>query len=145
MKHKIKDWANRYIPAFIVGTAAALIFSNIARNNISNAVIVAFLGAWGATISYYLFILVRDIINRRRKTKEDISIVFLKTVRNMFVDFGVAEPLDTFVVAPFFFYMAPKFIHNFTPGILVGKICADIVFYSITITSYEIRKKIWTS
>jgi len=38
-------------------------------------------------------------------------------------------------------YIFPILIQNYSIGIIVGKIVADVVFYIPTIIAYELRKK----
>jgi hypothetical protein len=66
---------------------------------------------------------------------------FFKTVRNLVVEFGFSEVLDSLFVRPFCMYVFPLLVGNFFVGILVAKVAADIIFYIPTITAYELRKK----
>lgn len=139
MKSKIKSWLKRYLVAEIFAIFGALI-GGISINIISrNAIFTAFGATWGENIGYYGIILFNDLKKHRSKFTH---IVLLKTLRNLILEFGPAEYLDSFVVRPFTMYFFPGILNNLTLGLIVGKLSADIIFYIPTIVSYELRKKI---
>lgn len=142
MKHKLKEWLRRYLPPFLIATIATLFFSNLGRFIELNSVLTAYLGAWGGIISYYSYIAIREVLYEHKKKKISFS-AFLKIFRNLVFEFSPAEALDILLIGPFCLYIFPKIITNFQIAILLGKFCADIFFYSTTITFYEIRKKLW--
>lgn len=142
MKLKIKEWIRRYFPPFLVATIFTLLFSNLGRFFELNDVVIAYLGSLGGIISYYLYISIREVIQEHRKNKMD-TLSFFKTVRNLIFEFSPAEILDILLVGPLCLFIFPKLISNFQVAIILGKLCADLFFYSTTITFYEIRKKIW--
>jgi hypothetical protein len=37
-------------------------------------------------------------------------------------------------------YLMPGLLHNLTAGIVAGKLAADVVFYAIAISAYELRQ-----
>jgi len=57
----------------------------------------------------------------------------------LLIEFGPAELVDSFLMRPFFMYLMPSLLHNFTAGILVGKLAADVIFYSLAIGAYELK------
>ncbi len=142
MKHKLNEWMRRYVPPFLVATIFTLLFSNAGRFLELNSVIVAYMGSWGGITSYYLYISVREVLQEHRKNKIK-GISFIKIIRNLVFEFSPAEILDVLLIGPLCLYVFPKLFSNFQIAILLGKLCADIFFYSTTITFYEIRKKIW--
>jgi hypothetical protein len=56
-------------------------------------------------------------------------------------EFGLAELLDFLVVRPFCLLYGLVFLKNYFWGILAGKTTADIIFFTISILIFEIRKK----
>lgn len=38
-------------------------------------------------------------------------------------------------------YLMPTLLHNFTAGLLAGKLAADVVFSSVAIASFELKKR----
>jgi hypothetical protein len=145
MKPKIKEWIRRYLPANLL-TAISVVFVSVFVVWLTkNYILAAFLASLTDTIVYYGFILIRDVIqdikkNKNLQEKYNFKII-VKNTRNLLLEFGVGELLDTFIVRPFFLYFTPKIINNYAIGILVGKYLSDITFYIPTIISYELRKK----
>jgi hypothetical protein len=142
---KIKEWLRRYLPAEAFAVVSALLFSGIVYLLTKNRILAAYAGAIGDTGVFYLFIFIREHradLSRSRKnnTKHGIK-GFFRTVRNLAVEFGFSELLDSLFVRPFCMFIFPLLIGNFVLGILAGKIIADIIFYIPTITAYELRKK----
>jgi hypothetical protein len=142
---KLKEWLKRYLPANIFATIMVLIVSWIIVLLTKNYILAAFIASIVETITYYSFILVRDVIYARKlsisKNRKYTFVSFLKNVRNLFLEFGVGEVLDTFIVRPFFLYFTPRLVRNYTIGLIIGKYVSDLIFYIPTIISYELRKK----
>ena len=54
------------------------------------------------------------------------------------VEFGPAEIVDTALIRPAAMFLASLATGNVIIGVLIGKVAADIVFYGLAITSYEV-------
>lgn len=145
MKQKLKDWLRRYLPAEIFGTITALTAASMVHFCTHSDLASAFAGTWGENFGYYGFILFREVRASRRqhqkKSNRYGSISFFKNLRNLILDFGIAEWIDSGLLRPFFMYAFPRVLGNFALGITVGKIAADIAFYIGVIIAYELRKK----
>jgi len=145
MKKKIKEWLKRYLIAEIACLITALIASFLAIFLTGNRIIIAYAGTFGENIGFYGTISTRDIIRSIREHKSVSKTYginsFLKNLRNLLVEFGPSEALDSFVVRPFCLYIFPLLLGSFAVGIVVGKLVADVVFYAFTIIAYELRKK----
>jgi len=63
-----------------------------------------------------------------------------QVVRDMVVEFGPAEVLDTLLVRPAAMYLATRTLGTATAGVVTGKVAADAVFYTIAIIGYELRR-----
>ncbi len=137
MKHKVREWGRRYVPAEILGTILAMAAAGFAFYTTQNSIITAYAGTWGENLGYYSSIIVRDASNARKRGKFSIR----KIIRNLIIEFGPAETLDSFIVRPFCMFVFPIMLNNLPLGILVGKLAADVVFYIPTIISYETKKK----
>lgn len=142
MTLKIKEWIRRYFPPFLVATIFTLLCSNLGRVFELDGIVIAYLGSWGGIISYYLYISIREVIRKHRENRIKIK-SFFKIMRNLIFEFSPAEILDILLIGPLCLFIFPKLISNFQMAIIIGKLCADLFFYSTTITFYEIRKKIW--
>lgn len=141
MKHKFMEWLGRYLPAEISGTLGTITGGLVVHLFTSNTALITFGGTWGENLGYYSMIIFREMLNARSnhqwKKLRRMHIV----ARNIIVEFGFAEVLDSFVMRPFLLYLALRLMNNIAVGLLVGKICADLIFYCIAIIMYEYRKK----
>jgi cytidyltransferase-like protein len=145
MKHKIKEWLKRYLPAEIICFIFALLIAGIFFIITHNRAIAAFAGSLGENFIYYIFISSRDFFETKSKCNKrgiKYSIKHLGyNIRDLILEFGFSEFFDSFIIRPFFMYWMPILLSNFAVGIIAGKILADIIFYIPTITAYELRKK----
>ena len=145
MKLKLKDWIWRYFPAEIVGTITALTSAIIANSFTHSALVSSFAGTWGEFVGYYGFFLFQELRTsmsqyKKENTRYGITSCFIN-IRNLVLEFGIPEWLDSSLIRPFCMYFFPKALDNFVLGIMAGKITADIVFYIGVIIAYEIKKK----
>ncbi|WP_327582774.1 hypothetical protein OHA25_43660 [Nonomuraea sp. NBC_00507] len=98
----------------------------------------AFAGSLGETIAFYAVLLVRDVRARRRSDPQRPAVYV--TVRGLLVEFGPAEVADTLVVRPFAMYVGPMIVADAAMGVALGKFAADLVFYTLAIIGYELRR-----
>ncbi len=141
MRAKIVDWIKRYLPAEISGTVGAVVGGLVLHVATSNTALVALGGVWGENVGYYSTILLSDIVSVARNNKPFKLRNAYLVLRNIFVEFGFSEVLDTFVTRPLLLYAFVGMIDNVPAGLIIGKLGADVAFYSITILMYECRKK----
>lgn len=145
MNEKIREWIKRYLPGEILGTIGALIGAGLIYFLTKNRILSAYAGAVGENIGYYGFIFIKehinDLDNSKKMNKEHGIKGFFKTIRNLFVEFGFSEMLDSLIIRPFCMYIFPLITGQFGLGIFIGKLVADIFFYIPTIIAYELRKK----
>lgn len=144
-RKKLAEWFWRYIPAEIFASICALLGALMGWNLSGNRVVAALCGTWGENLGYYGRISFQDIKERnaklKNKHKKYTIIDFLKNMRNMIIEFGPAEILDSFVIRPFWMWFLPHAIGNFTAGVVLAKFAADVTFYGPTIIAYEWRKR----
>jgi len=145
MNAKAKHWFKRYFPANLFCSLVTLVVAQTTFYFSNDRVLTAFLSSIIGTVFYYGFILTRDIIATVKLGKIQAQKYsyksFIKNVRNLVLEFGLAEVLDTFLIAPLFMFWFPVLFNNLTIGIIVGRYLADFIFYIPTIISYELRKK----
>lgn len=145
MKHKYKEWVKRYLPAEVLGTITAVIAARMALGMSDNALAAAAAGTLGENVGYYGYIIVRDVVSSvRRHSANQMRyglVAFAKDMRNIIIEFGFAEIVDTFFVRPFWLYTMPRLVGHFELGILLGKLAADVTFYIPAVIGYEFRKK----
>ena len=142
LKQKIIEWLKRYGVAELVGICLTLIASNAIMFLTGNIILAAFLAPWAENAGFYGLIAFNDLKHRKRKDKKSSISGTLKVLRNMMLEFGPAEYLDSFAIRPFFLALLPLLIANYSLAILAGTMLANITYYIPTIISYETRKKI---
>ena len=143
---KIKEFSKRYLPAEIVGTLTAIGAASIVHAFSDNPVFIAYIATLGEALGFFSTIFIQHFIahandnksNNRHFSLSDIS----KIISHVFLEFGPAEIIDSLVLRPFFMYLFPLLVRNFTLGILLGKIAGDITFYLMVIISYEMQKRL---
>lgn len=145
MKSKLNEWSKRYLPAEIVSSVSMLIITFLIFHITQNYIIAAFIGSISEISIFYLIIISIEIKNEslklKNKNKKYTSKHFTKTLRNLTIKFGPGELIDPLIIRPFFLWLIPSYTSNYTFGIIIGKIIADILFYIPTIIMFELRKK----
>lgn len=142
VKHKLKEWLKRYLPGEIVGTITALAAAMIARAYSENYIFIAYIGSIGEAVGFYSTVFIQNIINAYKNCEAENRKFsfsdFRKITTGIALEFGPAGIIDDLLIRPFFMYVFPILLKNFTLGILVGKFAGDIAFYILTILSYEL-------
>jgi hypothetical protein len=123
-------WLQRYVPAELGGTPAALLCAWVAGMLTGSVGAMALAGTWGENLAYYGTMLTRDLAARDARS---LSLA----VRDLILEFGPAEVLCGLLVRPILLYFGMLLTPNQAIGIVVGKIAADILFYALIIFSYE--------
>ena len=145
VKLKIKEWLKRYLPAEIVGTVTAVSAASLAHLFSENLVFIAYAGSLGESIGFYSTVLVQNILmiskKNRTENKRFAFSDFIKIMASIILEFGPAGLIDGLLLRPFFMYLFPIVLKNFTLGILVGKFVGDFTFYVLVVLSYEINKR----
>ena len=144
MKEKLREWIKRYGLAEIISLTATVLFSWITFELTKNNITTALIATWTGNVGYFGTILIQDIqlaIGTLRSKGKAYSLeTFYQNVRALFIEFGVAEIFDTFLIRPALLYYFPLLIGNRTLGVVVAKFAADITFYIPAIISYELSK-----
>jgi hypothetical protein len=145
LKQKFKEWLKRYLPAEIAGTLTAISVASIVHFFYSNHVLIAYAGSLGEAIGFYSTIFIQHTLKVSKKhTLHNTSFSFSdfsKIIATIILEFGPAGLIDGLLLRPFFMYVFPMILKNFTLGILVGKLAGDFTFYLLVIFSYEIKKQ----
>jgi hypothetical protein len=145
MKKKIKIWIRRYFPAEVMGTLGAVALPTVLFLFTDSLVLLALAGTWGENGGFYGMMIGREVMQSKRQYKKENKRygvkAFGKNIRNIVIEFGAGESLDSFIVRPAVMMVTLNLFSNMQLGILVGKIAADVIFYIPVIISYELRKK----
>jgi len=141
---KIKEFSKRYLPAEIVGTCTAVCAASITHIYSDNPVSIAYIATLGEAAGFFSTIFIQHFLSFSKKRSMENRQVSLIDISKMFshilLEFGPAELFDSLVLRPFFMYLFPLLVKNFTLGILLGKVAGDITFYLLVILSYEMQK-----
>jgi len=143
---KLREWVGRYLPAEVLGTVAALAAAWAVHAATGSLISAAVAGTLGESLGYYGCMAVREALvhdsrHRHHGRMKRLWLTGASTVRDLLIEFGPAELVDSFLVRPFFMFLMPSLLDSFTAGILLGKVAADVVFYSLAIGAYELRRQ----
>jgi len=145
MKPKLKEWIERYLPAEVLSTVMVVASGVICYRLTQNRVLTALVAMWCGNIGFFGYILLNDIAATNKiliaGNKRYTLTTFWRNIRALFMEFGMAEVLDSFVIRPGLMYYLPILTGNIPMGILLAKFIADITFYIPAIISYELFKK----
>jgi len=144
IRSNLRKWIKRFLPAEVVGIISAIASAWVASSLGTHRVGVAFTASIAETVGFYLTIMVTDALLLRKQLKLEhhpltLPALLLATIKNMVLDFGLAELADSFVVRPLFMYLFPLWLKDYTMGIVAGKIVSDLVFYVPVIVAGRIR------
>lgn len=166
---KIVGWLRRYLPAEVAGTTAALVGVMLALRLEQPLATVAVVGVWSEVIGFYSAMVLQEWFAEQRRCRQSSAnpiplctccknglaifrtfwtsvrqtISFLcRLLRNLVLEFGVAELLDPLILRPAVLILAMQVIPSLSVALIVGKLTADLVFYTVTICSLELRKKV---
>jgi len=138
---RFREWLRRYLPAEAAGLLAALTGALVTHRLTGSPVAAAFAGSACEAAGYYATIAARDVARHRRDMTTPRALA--RTGRDLTVEFGAAEAVDSLLVRPALMYTGPLLTGGFVTGTVIGKVSADVVFYALAITGYELRKRIF--
>lgn len=141
-KTRFKEWFDRYKYAELAATTAALLSSQFSR--IFSSLTTAYLITFTEYIAFYGVIIVTAYLQFSKRNKAAGKVTskndILQIVKNLLLEFGYPAILDLLFVRPFCMFWLPIITGNAITGVIAGKICADVVFYFLTIVNYEWMK-----
>ena len=138
----IRRWLRRYGPSEVLGTLAAVGVAVAIQETTGSTLAAAYLGALAENVGFYGLIFLRESVREahqaglrgRAYSAAETGLVF----RNMVLEFGVAEAIDTGVIRPACIGLGLRLLGG-PLGALAGKLVADVVFYGPVLTMYEWR------
>jgi hypothetical protein len=136
----IRWWMCRYLLAEVLGAALAITTVAVAHRAGASVHAGAIYGSTAEGVGFYAVLLVRDAARRHRDGARLTRAVVL-TARDMAVEFGPAEILDTLIVRPVLLYAGVRLTHDVVIGTVTGKLAADLVFYGIVAPCYSLRTR----
>ncbi len=140
IRRKLRGWARRYGPAEVLATVTAVGVVVMMKQITGSTVAAAYAGAGAEAVVFYGTMLLREYIreaHRAGKEGRDYgSGDLLPVLRNLMLEFGVAEGLDVALIRPFCLGAGLQLLGGGI-GALVGKWAADLAFYGPVLTIYE--------
>lgn len=138
------EWIRRYGLAEVAGTAAAIggYWGGLALTD--NRLAAAYAAALSESAGFYTVLILRDMVRdayaagSRRGRYGPREMV--RTCRNLFVEFGPAEVLDSLVIRPLCMGLGGRLLGP-KIGIVAGKLVADVFFYGPPILTTEWRRR----
>jgi selenocysteine lyase/cysteine desulfurase len=127
-------WLRRYLPAELTCTITALLGAWLAAALTGSPAVAAVAGTWGENLGFYGMMLSRELAQRGPRSLPAI-------IRDLVLEFGVAEALDSLLLRPALMYAGMLLAPNTGFGVIAGKLAADLVFYVPTIISYELLRR----
>lgn len=141
IQQKVSERCARYIPSELSATIWALVSGNIAMWLTGWSYFIASLViARVDNLMYYGVMIIREITKSKKHNWSYDLKLFWKDLRNLLIEFGPAELIQTFVIYPLFLTYIPSLFTNYSFGVAVGMITANIFFYVAVIPVYERRK-----
>jgi hypothetical protein len=132
------EWLRRYLPAELLSMVATLLCAMAAMALCHNQAVAAVAGTWAENLAYYGLIVARDLRASGRRSPGSA----LATLRDIVLEFGPSELLDSLLIRPAALYTGMALAPDApATGLLAGKLAADLVFYLPTITSYELLRR----
>lgn len=139
---RLRRWVIRYGPSEVLGTVAAVGAAVSIHGITGSAVVAAYAGAVAENIVFYGIIFLRESIREAHlagaRGRAFGSADLVPVARNLVLEFGVAETLDTLFVRPLFMGLGLGMVGG-NLGALAGKLMADVVFYGPVLAAYEWR------
>jgi hypothetical protein len=138
---KLNALFKRYLPAEIFSLLCALAACLLTASFTLEIKWLALAGTWGENVGFYGCILWRDIKADPLAKTQPIHTMLLRHLRNMTLEFGVAEALDSFLIRPATMYVCLNLLPNTALAVLASKLIADLFFYIPAMFFYSFRKK----
>lgn len=144
-KSKLKEWGARYLPAELLSVIVTMLVALLVFEFTGSQLTTAVVATWVGSGVYFGYILVMDMRFARRQRHAHghryTWQTFVQNIRALFVEFGVAELVDLFIIRPALMYYLPIWMDSLAWGTLVAKLAADLSFYAPAIVGYEISKR----
>jgi hypothetical protein len=138
------DWLRRYGVAEVVAVCSALGAAWLADAAGAPLLVVAYAAAVGENVGFYGTIVGRQVAHDWRLAAADgeryAAPHLWRTTRELLLEFGPAELLDSFLIRPFAMGLGVRLLGR-DAGVVAGKLAADVTFYLPVIMTYELRRQ----
>jgi hypothetical protein len=144
LRSRAGDWLRRYGIAEVAGICTALVAAWLADAIGAPPVVVAYAATAGENVGFYGTIVGRQVASDRRLASAAGERYrgkrIWRTTRELLLEFGPAELVDSFVVRPLTMGLGIRFLGR-DAGVIAGKLIADVTFYVPVILTYEMRRQ----
>lgn len=145
-RQKAIEWLKRYGPIELGSLAMSLVVAHGLAPLYGQSAAAA-IAASIAAAAYYAFNAVREFVYhyRQHRKHRKLGVVLAKTARDVAVEFGIGGAMDLFVTRPYIMIQTATATPWLAINIIVGKLLADALYYTVAIAGYEFKKKRWRS
>jgi hypothetical protein len=133
---RARRWLLRYGPAEGLSLVFTVVGSLAVFGWTGSAVAAGIAGTWADNLGYYGWILARDL--RGHRSAASLG----RAARNLVLEFGPGELLDSFLVRPVALSAALAWLGPPLLAAVVGKLGADVLFYLPTLASHELLRRV---
>jgi uncharacterized membrane protein len=147
VRDRLRDWRDRYLLAELLGTLAAVGAGTAAYALTGSLATMALVASLAETVGFYLGIAIKvapGVWQRHKHIGGRLRVV--RTLRSALAeasDYVVAELLDTLLLRPALILLASAWTDaGLLLGLLLGKVLADVAYYSVVIPMYELRRRL---
>jgi hypothetical protein len=141
---RLGTWIRRYGPSELIGIVVAFAGSWLMMAATGSAIAAAYGGSFGEALGFYGYLLTREMMKDAyfagARTAPYGPPQMRRTWRGLFLEFGPAELLDTGLIRPMAMGVCTRLL-GWAPGVVAGKLLADLVFYLPVIWVYERRQR----
>jgi hypothetical protein len=143
-KVRIGSWIRRYGPSELGGLTLAFGGSWLMLTATGSTIAAAYGGSIGEALGFYGYLVTRELIKEAyfagaRRAPYGAR-EMMRTWRGLLLEFGPAELLDTGLIRPLAMGLGTSLL-GWGPGIVLGKLVADVAFYLPVIWIYERRQR----
>ena len=134
-------WIKRYLPAEVAGSATLFLAGLAMSAATDSAAAIAYAAALGEIVGFYLVLGATVFREQRAQRAVRRSRAIGRTLILLAAEFGAAELLDTLVVRPAAMTLAVWALDSAAWGLVVGKVVADLAFYTIAAGAFTVTAK----
>jgi hypothetical protein len=135
LRGRARAWIDRYLPAEIGCTTAALVCAGLASESGVGAEAIAAAGTLGEVAAFYAVMVARELLQRGGRA------ALPGVLRDLALEFGPAELLDSLLLRPALLYAGIRLAPHPALGALLGKLAADVAFYSAATLGHELARR----
>lgn len=139
--NKILEWTRRYLPCELAGWVGELGGAALAYGLTGSLAAAAAVATVASFVGYYLPAYVNALrwsyVQQPGDALSRAAMANLLAVRSLTVEFGASEVVNSLAVRPTLIYAMPLLLDHVVWGWIVGGFIADVIFYVVTIFSYE--------